>query len=374
MNNFSILSAAITVLLALSGCSKDDGVQNTRTTRLSVKLDGDAITRSIERLASSNQTAGIENGFIYVINSSGVATPYELIVEEAQSSAGQFIGEVAVNSTVYIVANIPNSENRVFESLSSLNEIKFAESNISTQIDYNMVALANRSALPVAVSDADGNGEALVRVNLAPLISRLELTRVTSVAIDDYNSPNYNSYITSFEVAGVYVDQFFTSFRWDGTGVGLYQMGPAPDYGEILSYGMGDETIVSSLYDSFYRTADVRPGQYRDRVWAYNVASGGLPLLVVKIRKIIINGGSDTKITLSGQITPVRAFDQTFFLSVKRYTGMSTATFERGNIYRCYIEFNVNHLKYTRPDPDNVELMVNVKVDQWKINGIGAEI
>jgi hypothetical protein len=367
MKKLTIMALVATAAFGLAGCAKEHSTQNGGKAGLSVKLNGGSTNvRSIEApgVDQTVATVGLPEdgfyGFIYVVSNAGVAEAHELVVSEAMSAEGQFLGDVDLSSTVYVVANVPMEQRDEFAALSTLVDIKAAESAITTQKDYTTVALANRDAIEEPVVDPDGDGEALVNVNLTPLISRLELVQVRGL-----NATNGD--ITSFDVTGVYVDKFFRSFRWDGQGSYLYNMGTNPDYSQIVDFGMGDEALKSSGAGTI-----AIPGG--TNVWAYNVPSGGMPMLVLKVQNVLIDNDKNTTIELANGTT-VNAFAQTFYLTVTGYTGMAETEFLRGNIYKVgAIEFDVDDLKYLYPNPEDVQLTVTIEVDPWRVKSIGAVI
>jgi hypothetical protein len=372
MKKFTILAVAALTAFGWAGCARENSVTETREVGLTVRLDGGTMMRSIEDAGAGEKAiVGLPEdgfyGFIYVISAAGVATPYELVVGEASSSAGQFLGEVNLNSWVYVVANVPAAQKDRFAMLSTLEDIKAATTAITTQKDYMTVALANKNAEEEPVVDPDGDGEALAEVVLTPLISRLELTAVRA-------KPLNSDVITSFRVAAVYVDKFYRDFRWDGQGVNVYQMGTMPDYAQVVDFGMGDEKVFSSTPEPTGSTCAVMNMDGAGHVWAYNVPAGGLPMLIVKVEDVRVNGDENFETTLVDGST-VKVSQQKFYLTVTGYTHMATTTFERGFIYNVdAIEFDVDDLKYTYPNPSDVELTVKISVDPWQLKSIGAVI
>ncbi len=372
MKKLTMLAVAAVVALGLAACTKEAKETLNGQVGLSVRLDGGAATRSIEKAGVVDKaTVGKPEdgfyGFIYVISAAGVATPYELIVDEAMSAEGQFLGEVNLNSWVYVVANVPAAQKDQFAALSTMADIKAAATAITTQKNYLTVALANKDAEQEPVVDPDGDGEALAEVVLTPLISRLELTAVRA-------KPLNTDVITSFRVTGVYVDKFYKNFKWDGQGINVYQMGVTPDYAQVVDFGMGDEKIFSSTPEPVGSSCVVKDMDGAGNVWAYNVPSGGLPMLIVKVEDVRVNSDENFEITLADG-SKVKVSQEKFYLTVTGYTHMATETFERGFIYNVdAIEFDVDDLKYTYPNPTDVQLTVKITVEPWKVKSIGAVI
>lgn len=367
--------AVAATALSLSACNKDSGEKtNEGKVGLSIMLGGNSGNmRSIEAPGVNQTVATVGEreqdlyAYVYVVGSTGEATVYDLIPSEAQSSEGQFIGEVNLNSTVYVVANVPAAQKDVFAALSTLRDVKAAETLITTQRDYTHVGLSNRDGVEKVITDDDGDGEALVLVNLSPVISRLELVSVRGVKVENEDSPNDGKEITSFDVEGVYVDKFYRSFNWAGQGINIYQMGVAPNYTEVLDWGMGDEVSTRSGVNA---TAAPASGN----VWAYNVASGGLPMLIVKVKNVLIDNSTATEVTLASG-AKVTAYTQTFYLTVTGYTGMSETTFQRGKIYRVGgLDFNMDDLAHLTPNPTDVNLKVQIEVDPWEVKEIGTKL
>ncbi len=92
--------------------------------------------------------------------------------------------------------------------------------------------------------------------------------------------------------------------------------------------------------------------------------SNSLPRLIVRMNNIQYND----KVT--GTATTL---NETKYLSVRRYLGMEGAKFEPGKIYRVTIKFDQDHLGQN-PNPEFVDLIVAVQVEEWIIETPIAEL
>ncbi len=137
-----------------------------------------------------------------------------------------------------------------------------------------------------------------------------------------------------YEVTGVFVDDYFPEFNYVGGGVGTI-------------FSQGDDTTFTGIGDTGSWTADasgVAVAGPAGEVWAYNLAAGSVPRLIVRV----VEAGGETK-----------------FITVTGYTGVTS--FKPGYIYRINnIEFTGENLT-EEPNQEDVSLSVKVSITEWKL-------
>lgn len=330
---------ALAAIMFLGSCTNDEDQipVSSKKANLTIKIAGAAKSRAVES-PGQEITATLTEGLIFIISSSNaVIDRIEMDKDAATSPAGQLLANpVPVDARVYIVGNYTATEKTALAACTSLNAINAVQGDIAEQTSYTGAALANVGSTAQAITVL--GEDATVTVQLQPVISRLELAQVKS-------KPD----ITSFTVAGVYVDSYHSHFTYGGSYAGT-------------TFAQGTETIFTGKGDSgLWESIAGNAGDVDGNVWAHQVASGGVvPRFIIHIKDIVAPGIDSTR---------------DYYLTVKSYTGVTE--FERGKIYRIGgtkgIEFGIEDLG-TTPNPENVNLTVNVEVLPWVVVTPDAEI
>ncbi len=380
-NKIFIMTLAV-VAMTLASCGKEKGatLQTDRMARVSLQIAGlaDAShSRAVEAPGSDEDgTIQLSNGHIFVVEPNGSVSHSEALdVVKAKAGTAQVLSQdVASDSRIYVVGNIPTA-NTTLRALTSIEDILDEVEAISTQSDYKSVALANSDGQPklitvTAAAEKEQNlttVEATVTVYIKPLISRVELGKITG-----------NEDIISFTVAGVYVDEWASQFTYGGSYDGTVW---AQAQSTTFATGfMGDETgwasNVTTPATAATTPAVAAPGS--GNVWAYNVPAGNLPRLIIKL-----TGVTYVKDDLSTtDVVETYEEPQPLFLTVTGYKEGSTAItkFVRGNIYSIGggldgdgIVFGPEDTSFT-PNPANVTLAVTVDIEEWVIVPVSADI
>ncbi len=332
---------------------------------LIVRLDGvgSTRTRAVESQGSTSaNTIVLENGHIFVVAPDDtIIRHYPLNVKEACSAGGQLLGDgtdahrVSTDVRIFILGNLPAGMvgSDLIDTDPSLGDIIKYPASISTQSDYKKAVLSNSNGLPAAISARDIDGTtASVTVSLKPVISRLELVSLQG-----------STEMTSFTVTGVFLDSYYPSFTFgagysgDRVDQGRNPILPATTTGDRGTWPA--ERRASGLY-----AASPSDPTGTKSVWAYNVAAGSTPRLLVRL--------SDIKYEFVGTAHDLTG--QTRFLTVVNYTGLSNPAFERGRIYRIEaLDFDWRKLSET-PNPPGYNLSVSVEVEEWEVVSTDAEI
>lgn len=389
----NLLMTAALAAMVLASCSQDNGAEistNAKPAQLSIKLAGvvNSSTRAIEVPGVETEgTIELENGHIFVLNPAGNVTYNEALdVDAAMGVAGQTLAkDVASDSRVYILGNIPADATIVPANLTSLTEIQAASDAMTTvemigstaTQSYMTAPLANVGGTPATillngVTDADPDTgdtvvEATATVTINPLISRIELGKVTG-----------NEWVAAFTVAGVYVDDWYPSFTYGGSFAGkMFQQKTGTDFTLNTLKDEGTWAAVGVDTDEEPTTANlfVATPDATGSVWAHNVAAGGLPRLLIKLTGVkYYPEDLNTKLPITdaaAEDLQVQSGD--LYLTVTSYTGVTT--FERGKIYNIGgdtegdgdgITFGPDDTGKT-PNPGNVTLNVTVKITEWDV-------
>lgn len=370
MKKLSLIALAAFVGIGLSSCLKDVTPVDQRDAapaKLTIRLNGaaDEVTRSVEA-AGSNAVGTIQllTGHIFVLNQANEVVYSEVLdvnkawTGQTEPAEGQVLDtEVPGNARVYILGNVPAADQTALTGLQNFDEIAAYVSSIATQIDYQKVALANFDFSPKAI-EPDGSvgdqdpvdGQTTVNVTIAPLVSRLELHKVTGDAD-----------ITSFTVTGVYVDDWFPNFNYIGEGKGLpFSQGKSTNFSPNAKNDEGTWAAVAKV-----ATAGT------DKVWAHQVASGNIPRFIIRVQNVVATAPGPDGVA----INPT----ETYYLTVLKYANLDTPVFAPGVIYRIGatgngLEFGPDNLT-TVPNPENVAITgLTVTVQEWKLSDIEPEL
>lgn len=349
-----ILFAALAATVFLASCSQDDDKVNAgkgEETQLTVKITGTAKSRAVE--IPGVEMAGtikLNGGHIFIIDGVGNidASLSVALNTTTATGAGQVINAVPSGSRVYIIGNLPAGFNPA--AYTTFASLKAATAAITGQTDYKETALANADGQPMAITIGTGN-TATASIALKPLISRLELVQVKGKSADDAIGT-----ITGFDVVGVYVDDYYPNFTFDGNCAGTM-------------FSQGSSNVFTG-YESFYAdtgtwsASSLVATPAGTDIWAYQVASQSLPRLIVELDNVVYDDLSSVSQTLTDK----------YYLTVSTYNGGGLTKFERGKIYKISsLDFGPADLDLT-PNPSNVQLTVNVTVTEWVIETPTAEL
>lgn len=267
-----ILFAAMAAMVLFASCAKEDnnGADNDAK-YLSIKIAGVIPSKALEAPGlTAVGTITLNSGHIFIVNPLGVVTYSEALNVSQATGAGQILGQdVAADSRVYVIGNIPAGDVGAITALTDIASIQAAVSAMTTQSDYKTAALANSNGQPAAIVPAAGN-TATATVSIKPLISRLELTQVKGAGD-----------ITAFTVAGVYVDSYYPSFTYGGSYSGTI-------------FSQGQSTTFTGIGDVGPWAAAGTPkvaAPTSGNVWAHNVASGALPRFIIALEGVKYNPG-----------------------------------------------------------------------------------
>jgi hypothetical protein len=337
MKKLLLLTVVAFGAVAMVSCSQEtvkDGKVG-ELVSLNIKLEGladpEPATRMTEAAGQTGQLT-ISNGHIFVIDPSGTVIANAAMNVGQATTTGQTIPvQVATNSRVYVLGNIPNGVD--VTTLTTFDRIRQTAVTISTsqQNNYRQAAMANVSGQPANITVTGTTGS--VTVEISPLYSRMELNEVRGSAT-----------ITGFTVTGVFVDSYFQSFTLTGE-----SSGPIRYQSQSTNFAgvMGDTGNWVATGAAGNMVAVPATGQ----VWAYHVASADIPRFIVRLENI-----TSSTTTITG----------TRYITVTGYSsGLTSNRFERGRIYQVpSITFNEQQL-YTTPNPAHIPITVTVRQVDW---------
>jgi hypothetical protein len=369
-----ILLFAAAAAVVFTSCMKgESNLVPEGETSIVVKIDGLVAaedTRAVEAKGTVTiSTLAGTNHYIYVLDEDNKVT-YGEALDPTKLSSGQTIGGsdkfFDKNSKVYVLANIPSnlSAAYAYESVADFDAIKALTSTIvydganSVNTDQKNPAMANTTGAPVQIGAAE-EGVATVNVNIAPLYSRIEFEGVVG-----------GTHIDSYDVTGVWIDNFYPTFtldgKYSGTSVGA---GSSTDF---PTNGFGDSNIFNSAAGKVAAPAS-------NNVWAYHAApAADVPTIIVRLENIQYQ--KDNNGTPTGSVV---ALNETRYITIKNFTtGSATGpaydgAFTRGKIFQIKtVNFDViidagsgeegeGGGTDVVPNPTEVKITATVVVDPW---------
>ena len=364
-----LTSAAVAAVLFTTSCLITDGgeklvANDPQLTSLRIKLTGASVsgaTRAVEASGTVDTENNLTDGHIFILLPDGetIYTSKPFTSDDVDNMEGgtyNFGGEkIPATSKVFVVGNIPDGMNMM--AYYTLTEVKEASAAISAYAGtsgktYQEVPLTNRGGT-VAGLDIAG-GVATAEIDLAPVISRVELHKITG-----------GSSVETFTVTGVFLTDVYSDFTLGGSydGTEFKQPAEPEDEGGLVTtggthtYDAGSWMATSAVADTapYYATPETTPGSSGE-VWAYNVAAGSLPLIWIRLENITTLNGTEDVLTAGPK-----------YLKITKYTTDSGSTqvteFEPGVIYSiANIVFTPGNLGIAN---ENVTITANVEKVNW---------
>ncbi len=371
-----VMGAIAAALTAIS-CEKTDLADNTldEGTPINVALKiggiGSPMSKALQADPGATIMPVLNDGVVFFYdNASGTIWGNEaIVVADITGDDGQIFEKVSSKADmIYIVGNIPTDELTTLKANTTVAALKGEVMNLSNQsgVDPKAVVLSNTTMASKAEFDAEiklvKDDEYEAKVLLAPVLSRVQFADVQT---DDDR-------ITSFEVAGVYIDNYHANYNpssenfiatapltvnEDGSLLGTLENQPK----DVPASAVGDTDgkVAASDFDS------------AAGVFAYNVTPSSAlvesgeytPAIIIKLENI--------------SYTDVNGDPQTMaegYLTVSKYIDANgeIKSFEPGTMYNIPADSFVFDLSDITDDPNqpNVQVTVFAEVCPWTITNV----
>jgi hypothetical protein len=352
---------ATAVAMIFSACTKEGGPKTAPSEgNLKVSITAPA-SRAIQAPGTAAEAAvnPAGNNFIFLVDGNGnVMLSEPLVTATAIDGTGQIITGVTSSWLVYVVLNAADASVGTLTTLAAVKAAGATVASVQTLAPTGFVPMSNTgdavSMVPTADPLTSPHFES--EINVAPVLTRLELGSITGGTWTDPAEANNRVRIDGFDVTGVYVDNYYQNFTYGGVSV-------AP------MFQMNQTFVTTGIGDGGPWTAASTPPVVNNgaQVWAYNLAPGAAPHLVIRVTNVAtsstINGGTDW---VNGGVS-----DAVRFLTVSFASDPAGNTpivnFARGSIYQVAgITFYSDNL-HTSPNPLEVDLSVEVTVLPWTL-------
>ena len=270
---------------------------------------------------------------------------------------------------VYVVANVPSTTLPATAPGTTLDAVNGTVMNIYDQQKPNAesVVLANtdKTVIPTVPSPggnaSNGNAQFTATVVLTPIVSRIQIASITN-----------DGTLTSFNLAGIYIDNFYKNMS-----IGGALTNPIKALaGESAKFNLSVEGAATpyitngQLFDEVISSATPLELAPSGKVYGYQFfPTKGTPVTdISKVPYIILK--------LTNVVGTTRTFpNSAYYVAVKAYKDGSTsfASFEPGKIYTiANIPVSENNL-VTDPTQNLINVTVNVTIAPWSEKALNPD-
>lgn len=374
---FGILFIA---LCAMTSCTFEDGEGIADTAGLHdvyIKFENAGMpgTRAEEVPKTGTDKVTFTNGYLFFLTAqdqvkqcyhimpAGVAANkanYEIALADfwgGASGSGYLFENVSGEvKKVYLIGNMPGTiADPDIRAITTLGKLKELAAGIETQDKVDEVLIDGMD--DNLQSDPSDATQQTANITLTPLCSRIEIARLTA-----------GGNVTAYMLTGIYVSHFYTKMAFNET----------PDALDLKKYaaaGGADYTVYKLLCDQPESPATsigtqsglVTTPTVANNVWAYQFfpgtgASRVPPRIVIK---------------LTGVAASVGSFDATkdYYLNIRGFKtpgagNVDPISLERGKVYKIvdvpFLENDISDI----PNPEDINLTVNVEIAAWVIETV----
>lgn len=223
--------------------------------------------------------------------------------------------------------------------------------NVASQVEVTAGNIVNLYGETTTLTQVGETNTYNAKVNIAPTVARIELTDIKAAGR-----------VTSFKVAGIFVDNYYATAQVDGTiSSTLIDNGTvATDF--VGGSGKYPTTLNFSIYDWYTGgLASVENvAKPTKTVWGYNLFaktddSNDFPRIIIRLSDIVTSGGA--------------SFADPQFITIKGFNDASAVltTIKPGNVYTIasagfkFDETNLTPL----PNMETKAVSVDVTVSSW---------
>lgn len=380
MKKLCVSLMALVALLCVS-CSNDPEIpeKNDNGIDVTLSITTNPLTKALEtnQVGVSAPIDPAKEFIVYFMDESGnTVTAYKLTDTQISAIQPSTVG-AGVKFTnldpsvvsVYVVANVPSGTLPATAPGTSLTDINGKVQNISEQQTANAasVVLANtgktvKTGFTQGDNASNGNAQFTVAVELTPIVSRIQIKKV---------SVDTDKTITSFTLAGIYIDNFYQKMTIGGAFTGITDNDIVKATDKTTFAASNALYSTTNLYDE-----DKTDGLVQDpfvatkpQVYGYQFFPtkktnatdlSKVPYIILKL----------TNVKKSDTATRDISEKETYYIAVKAYktTDATPATiteFLPGQIYTiANIPVSEKNI-VTDPTKSLINVTVNVTVAKW---------
>lgn len=366
MKKLCVSLMALVALLCVS-CSNDPEIpeKNDNGIDVTLSITTNPLTKALDN-SQVGATALIDKDKEFIVYFMDETTPSPKVVASYQLTDDQ-IGKIKTVGTgvtftnldpsvksVYVVANVSTLPATAPET--TLTAINATVQNIYDQqtADAKSVVLANTSKTVVSIGSStetatNGNAKYNASIELTPIVSRIQIASITKDAS-----------ITSFNLAGIYIDNFYQNMSIGGalTSIIKATAGNVADFKLSAEGSVTPYKINGQLFDEIVSPETTLSLAPSGKVYGYQIfpVAGGLstvPYIILKLTNVV---------------GTTRTFpNDAYYIAVKAYKDGATSftSFDPGKIYTiASIPVSENNI-VTDPTQNLINVTVNVTIAPW---------
>lgn len=339
------------LLLGFSSCSKDnDTIVNTKS--IFLKISNRPVTYA-EGAVQGDVPLTFSSGHIYFTDAASTILRYHSIGDTdadhtvAELTAGKEIADLPITVTaIYVVGNTQGLPNTT-----KISEVKAYVLNVESQVEVAAGNVVNLYGETEELTQVEATNLYTTTVSIVPTVARIELTDIKATGR-----------ITSFKVAGIFVDNYYATAPVDGTitsslvdnGTDVLQFSD-----NTTSY---PKTLKPSIFDWYTEGLAsvenvVKP---TEAVWGYNLfaktnGENDAPRIIIRLTDIVTSGGASYA---DPQFITLNGFNE---------NGVPLTTIKPGNVYTIAAGgFNFDETNLTSaPNMETMGVAVKVTVPSW---------
>jgi hypothetical protein len=331
--------AAITLVMSLTGCNKDNGVENTSTEKFKVTLSfKNVATRADGTIAVAGTTVNIIDGYLCFVS------PINAITDVYTISSGPTSGHNINNGTLgtipVTINDVPGTSAKAYMIINtgSLTAFPAVGADINSYLSNDMDVKDQSEYVKVTSSgSATLQPTAQSNVKAADIILS---TKVSRIQIEDicFDGP-----ITG-TVAGIFINGYYPTMEINGTPGTFVSSTTAANY--VDNSNIFPSTLRNFVYDVVDKSINTTVTPNND-VWGYNLFASATPQIIIKLTDVVVDG----QILTDDQFVTINGF---------KYGSTAIANIEGGMIYT--IKAGSLVLKYENMGVDPGVTPINVDV------------
>ena len=322
MNKFFAAAMAATALFA--SCAKENsgnGETNGEKQAVKISISREATTRAIGEITANDPEVVFNDGYVLFSNTAGVISK----VVEVENTAAVYDGTSSVGvdaldtekgggawitdvpktaNTVHFVGNMANASivPAVGQSIASIIATVDKQYKADGSVD-NVMLYGSAAMIPATVGQGGAAATAdeyeTATFQVSPIAARFELGEIVNAANDD--DPNSNGdvyYVKSFDLVGIFVDNYYQSMTINGTtnAVAVYN-------GRVPAEYIADYATPAGVVFDFNATGLTIPTTGVE-AWTYNLlapkalgtgsteAAVAMPAIVIKLDNVVVTNGT----------------------------------------------------------------------------------
>jgi hypothetical protein len=388
-----ILTAAALAAFALTSCMKSGEVfpAEISDVAIGITLPGGSNTRTVGTGLTGNNIADLTTGDVFLYYADGTIYSHLVLYKDGTKPAhgdAQYTFDQITSTTdndYVIVVSVPANVTKCMVVLNAFddqdqkiistgqvgNNISTIKEKVAKANAFNLDATIDHVAL-VAEDNIENNTgttggpngdqkySRMADMSVGAIGTRVQIAKLTAgVASNGYTIESYN-------VAGIYINNFYSSMLLGRSETNAIQYGDATlvhngsveaNYGGSGDQYTGDNSslAITTGYTQASTNGVVAPASPNH--WVFNlVPNGNVPHIIIKLTDIVVKNSEGATVTVDDNIR---------WLTIDEYGGITEQIFQPNNMYTLAdVPFTYEDMT-DEPYKDNQNVAVHVTVTPW---------